>query len=48
MTNTDLLLALIADYKATQCEGTLEAIAELVENDYEALCPILTSHGVTY
>ena len=48
MSNTDLLLDLIADYQATKCEGTLEAIADLVDSDYETLEPIMTSHGITY
>lgn len=48
MTNTALLLELIGDYKATQCEGILEAIADLVDSDYDVLEPIMAAHGVTY
>lgn len=48
MTNIDQLIELIEDYKATGSEVLLVAIAELVDSDYETLCPIMDSHGVTY
>lgn len=42
------LLELIADYKHVPCEQHLIAIADLVDSNYELLCPIMQSHGITY
>ena len=47
-TKIELLLELIANYKRTNSEETLETIADLVEDNYETLEPIMLSHGVTY
>lgn len=53
-----LLLELIASYKETNSIGTWEAcdasrdilnsIANLVDDNYETLEPIMRNHGVTY
>ena len=48
MSNTNRLLELIADYKEAPCSYILEAIADLVDSDYETLEPIMASHGITY
>ena len=47
-TKIELLLELIANYKKTNSKDTLEAIAYLVDDNYETLEPIMISHGVTY
>ena len=47
-TRIELLLELIATYKQTNNEDALEAIAALVEDDYDTLEPIMISHGITY
>lgn len=44
----DRLIELIEEYKATDSVDTLDAIADLVDSEYEVLEPIMASHGVTY
>lgn len=47
-TTIELLLELIANYKETNSKETLETIANLVDDNYDTLEPIMVSHGVTY
>ena len=47
-TKIELLLGLIATFKQTNSIDTLETIANLVDDNYETLEPIMRKHGVTY
>ena len=57
-TKIELLLELITSYKETNSIGTwaadddaksiLDNIANLVDDNYETLEPIMRNHGVTY